>query len=129
MKKLLVGLLFLVFAEIATFIIVGKAIGVLYTLLLIVVTSVAGVFIAKKRGAKSYQEIQKSVAQGQPPGVPMIETFLIFMGGVLLALPGFLTDIIGFLFVLGITRNLFKPVIFLWLRKKMKQGQVVILQK
>ncbi|ATP41432.1 exlusion protein FxsA [Solibacillus sp. R5-41] len=129
MKKLLVGLLFIVFAEIATLIIVGKAIGVLYTLLLIVMTSVVGVIIAKKRGIKSFQEIQKSAAQGQPPGLPMIETFLIFIGGVLLALPGFLTDIIGLLFVLGITRSLFKPLIFYWLRKKMKQGQVVILQK
>lgn len=129
MKKILVGLFVLVFAEIATLIIVGKAIGVLYTLLLIIVTSVVGVFIAKKRGTKSFQAIQNSVAQGQPPGVPMIETFMIFIGGTLLALPGFLTDIIGLLFVLGITRNLFKPLIFLWLRKKMKHGQVVILQK
>lgn len=129
MKKILVGLFILVFAEIATLIIVGKAIGVLYTLLLIIVTSVVGVFIAKKRGTKSFQAIQNSVAQGQPPGVPMIETFMIFIGGTLLALPGFLTDIIGLLFVLGITRNLFKPLIFLWLRKKMKHGQVVILQK
>ncbi|MEK4426594.1 FxsA family protein [Solibacillus sp. FSL K6-1523] len=129
MKKLLVGLFVLVFAEIATFIIVGKAIGVLYTLLLIIVTSVVGVLIAKKRGTKSFQAIQNSVAQGQPPGVPMIETFMIFIGGILLALPGFLTDIIGLLFVLGITRSLFKPLIFLWLRKKMKHGQVVILQK
>jgi UPF0716 protein FxsA len=129
MKKLLVGLLALVFAEIALFIIVGNAIGVFYTLLLIIFTSGAGIFIAKKRGSKSVQDIQKSLSQGQPPGVLMIETFMIFIGGVLLALPGFLTDIIGLFFVLGITRNLFKPVIFYYLRKKMKNGQVVILQK
>lgn len=129
MKKLLIGLLALVFAEIALFIVVGKAIGVLYTLLLIVLTSVIGILIAKKRGTKSVQAIQKSLQQGQPPGVPMIETFMIFIGGVLLALPGFLTDIIGLLFVSGITRNLFKPLIFFYLRKKMKNGQVVILQR
>lgn len=129
MKKLLIGLLALVFAEIALFIVVGKAIGVLYTLLLIVLTSVIGILIAKKRGTKSVQAIQKSLQQGQPPGVPMIETFMIFSGGVLLALPGFLTDLIGLLFVSGITRNLFKPLIFFYLRKKMKNGQVVILQR
>ncbi|MEK4627650.1 FxsA family protein [Solibacillus sp. FSL R7-0682] len=129
MKKLLIGLLALVFAEIALFIVVGNAIGVFYTLLLIVFTSVAGVLIAKKRGTKSVQDIQKSLAEGQPPGIPMIETFMIFIGGILLALPGFLTDLIGLLFVLGITRNLFKPLIFYVLRKKMKNGQVVILQR
>lgn len=60
MKKLLIGLLALVFAEIALFIVVGNAIGVFYTLLLIVFTSVAGVLIAKKRGTKSVQDIQKA---------------------------------------------------------------------
>lgn len=129
MKKILFGLLALVFAEIAVFIVIGNAIGVFYTLLLIIFTSLAGLLIAKKRGTKSIQDIQKSMQQGQPPAVPVIETFMIFVGGVLLAVPGFITDILGILFVSGITRNLFKPVIFYYLRKKMKRGQVVILQK
>jgi len=129
MKKILFGLLALVFAEIAVFIVIGNAIGVFYTLLLITFTSIAGVLIAKKRGTKSIQDIQKSMKQGQPPAVPVIETFMIFIGGILLALPGFITDILGLLFVSGITRNLFKPVVFYFLRKKMKRGQVVILQK
>lgn len=129
MKKWLVGLLFFGFAEIATLIIVGKAIGVFYTLLLIIMTSFIGVLIVKKRGTKSFQAVQKSIAQGQPPGVAMVETFLTFIGGVLLIMPGFITDILGLFFVFGVTRNLFKPIIFYWLRKKMKQGQVVILQK
>lgn len=129
MKKILFGLLALVFAEIAVFIVIGNAIGVFYTLLLIIFTSIAGLLIAKKRGTKSIQDIQKSIQQGQPPGVPVIETFMIFVGGILLALPGFITDVLGLLFVSGITRNLFKPVIFYFLRKKMKRGQVIILQK
>ncbi|AMO86356.1 phage T7 F exclusion suppressor FxsA [Solibacillus isronensis B3W22] len=129
MKKILFGLLALVFAEIAVFIVIGNAIGVFYTLLLIIFTSIAGLLIAKKRGTKSIQDIQKSMQQGQPPAVPVIETFMIFVGGVLLAVPGFITDILGILFVSGITRNLFKPVIFYYLRKKVKRGQVVILQK
>ena len=129
MKKILFGILALVFAEIAVFIVIGNAIGVFYTLLLIIFTSIAGLLIAKKRGTKSIQDIQKSMQQGQPPAVPVIETFMIFVGGILLAVPGFITDILGLLFVSGITRNLFKPVIFYFLRKKMKRGQVVILQK
>ena len=129
MKKLLWGFLALVFAEIAVFILIGKAIGVFYTLLLIVLTSVVGMLIAKKRGMKSYQDIQKSIQQGQPPGVTMIETFMIFVGGVLMVLPGFITDVVGLLFVLGVTRNVFKPMIFYFLRKKMKSGNVIIVQR
>lgn len=123
MKKILFGLLALVFAEIAVFIVIGNAIGVFYTLLLIIFTSIAGLLIAKKRGTKSIQDIQKSMQQGQPPAVPVIETFMIFVGGVLLAVPGFITDILGILFVSGITRNLFKPVIFYYLRKKLKKAK------
>lgn len=129
MKKIMLGFILLLFAEIATFIIVGKAIGVLYTLLLIVLTSVIGFSIAKKKGTNSFQTIQTSIADGQPPGVAMIETFMIFVGGVLLVLPGFITDIIGLLMVTGITRTLFKPIIFYWLRKKMKNGQMIIVQR
>ena len=129
MKKIFLGFLALGFAEIALFIIVGKAIGVFYTLALIITTSVLGVAIAKKRGKKSYQDIQKSLQQGQPPGVAMIETFMIFIGGALLVLPGFITDVLGLFFVLGITRSLFKPLIYYFLRKKMKNSQVVILQR
>lgn len=129
MKKVMLGFILLLFAEIATFIIVGKAIGVLYTLLLIVLTSVIGFSIAKKKGMNSFQTIQTSVENGQPPGVAMIETFMVFVGGVLLVLPGFITDIIGLLMVTGITRTLFKPIIFYWLRKKMKNGQMIIVQR
>lgn len=129
MKKIMLSFILLLFAEIATFIIVGKAIGVLYTLLLIVLTSVIGFSIAKKKGTNSFQTIQTSIADGQPPGVAMIETFMIFVGGVLLVLPGFITDIIGLLMVTGITRTLFKPIIFYWLRKKMKNGQMIIVQR
>lgn len=129
MKKLFIGFIVLLFAEIAAFILVGKAIGVFPTLLLIILTSVLGIMIAKKKGAKSFKTIQDSVAQGQPPGIAMIETFMVFLGGMLLVIPGFITDFIGLLLVTGITRNLFKPVIFFWLRKKMKQGQVIIVQR
>lgn len=129
MKKFLWGFLALVFAEIAVLILIGKAIGVFYTLLLIVLTSFVGIMIAKKRGIKSYNAIQKSIQQGQPPGVAMIETFMIFIGGVMMALPGFITDVIGLLFVLGITRTVFKPAIFYFLRKKMKNGNIIIVQR
>ena len=69
----------LLFAEIATLIVVGKAIGVFNTLALIVITSISGVYDCEKEWIEIVQEIQKSIAQGQPPGVPMIETFMIFV--------------------------------------------------
>lgn len=129
MQKILLTLVVYMFAEIATFILVGKGLGVFGTLLLIIATSVLGIFVIKNKGLKSFQSIKQSIAQGQPPGVAVIEAFMVFIGGVLLIVPGFITDIIGLLMLTSLTRNLFKPLIFYWLRKKMKNSQMIIVQR
>ena len=129
MKNFLIAFVAIVFAEIATFIVIGKWLGVFPTLLLILLTSVLGVYLVKKRGTKSLQSIQTSIAQGQAPGVAIIEAFMMFVGAVLLITPGFLTDIIGLMMFTSFTRNLFKPVIFMWLRRKMKNNQMIIVQR
>ena len=129
MKNFFLVFVAIVFAEIATFIIVGKWLGVFLTLLLIVLTGVLGVYLIKKRGTKSFQMIQTSIAQGQAPGVAIIEAFMMFIGAVLLIIPGFLTDIIGLMMFTSFTRNLFKPIIFMWLRRKMKNNQMIIVQR
>lgn len=129
MQKVLLTIVMFMFAEIATFILVGKGLGVFGTLLLIIATSVLGIFVVKNKGMKSFQSIKKSIAQGQPPGVAVIEAFMVFIGGVLLIVPGFLTDIMGLLMLTSFTRNLFKPAIFFWIRKKMKNSQMIIVQR
>ena len=129
MKNFFLAFVAIVFAEIATFIVVGKWLGVFPTLLLIVLTSVLGVYLVKKRGTKSLQSIQTSIAQGQAPGVAIIEAFMMFVGAVLLITPGFLSDVVGLMMFTSFTRNLFKPIIFMWLRRKMKNNQMIIVQR
>ncbi|MEC1180400.1 FxsA family protein [Metasolibacillus meyeri] len=129
MQKILLLFIVLSFAEIAAFILVGKWLGVFVTLLLIIATSLIGAFILKNKGLRSFQSLQHSIAQGKSPGVAMIEAFALFISGVLLLLPGFLTDLIGFLLLLPFTRNLFKPLIFSWVRRRMKHSQIIIEQK
>ena len=129
MKNFFLAFVAIIFAEIATFIVVGKWLGVFPTLVLILLTSVLGVYLVKKRGTKSLQTIQASIAQGQAPGIAIIEAFMMFVGAVLLIIPGFLTDIVGLMMFTSFTRNLFKPVIFMWLRRKMKNNQMIIVQK
>ena len=129
MKKVFFTAVVLMFAEIATFIFVGKAIGVFPTLLLIAATSVLGVWLVQKRGTKSFRAMQECIRLGQPPGDAMIDAFAVFIGGVLLVAPGFLTDILGVLLVTGFAGKAFKPVLYMWLRKKMKSSNVIIVQK
>ncbi|MBM7606857.1 UPF0716 protein FxsA [Lysinibacillus composti] len=129
MRKIIVSLVAVILAEIATFIIVGNWLGVVNTLLLILLTSIVGIYVAKKQGVQSFQNMNQSIANGNPPGVAMIDTFLVFLGGVLLLFPGFLTDLLGFSLLFPITRKWFKPVIYNWIRNRMKNDQVIIINK
>lgn len=129
MRKLIGALIAAILVEIAVFITVGKMLGVFTTLLLIILTSVIGVLVAKKQGVESVRNLQTSLAEGNPPGVAIIDTFLIFVGGVLLVTPGFLTDFLGFSLIFPFTRKLFKPAIYYWLRNKLKNGQMFIIHK
>lgn len=127
-NPLLIGMIYMLI-EIAVLILVGKTIGVLPTLLLIIATSALGIYLLKKNGTKSFQNIQKSIQQGQPPGVPMIEAFITFLGSIFLIVPGFIANIIGAFMMTSFTRKLFMPAVFFWLRKKMKGNNIVIYQK
>lgn len=129
MRNLFIVFIACVLAEITAIIMVGNWLGVFPTLLLLIATSVLGVYLLKKRGTESFKEIQRSIANGQAPGVALMEAFMMFIGAVLLVLPGFLSDIVGLLMLTSATRNLFKPLIFMWLRKKMKNRHTIIVQR
>ncbi|MGF9979248.1 FxsA family protein [Viridibacillus arvi] len=129
LRKILLFLLLIPIIEIAVVLISGKLIGAMYTLVLIIVTGILGIYLAKTQGVKAFKDIQQAIQNGQPPGNAMINGLLIFIGGLFLVLPGFVSDIIGLLLVFGPTRNLFKPILYYWLRKKMKNGQVILIQK
>lgn len=129
MKKIMISGVVLVFLEIALFILIGQAIGVFNTLLLIILSSILGIYVAKKKGVKSFQDVKNSLQSGAPPGVAMIDTMMIFLGGILLVTPGFLTDLIGLLMLFSLTRKLFKPAIYMWIKRKMKNGKFVVIQR
>ncbi|MBB5148054.1 MULTISPECIES: FxsA family protein [Ureibacillus] len=129
MKKLFSICIAFVLIEIAIFIVVGNWLGILSTLLLIVLASLFGAMLTKKQGLESVQNIQNSIRRGEPPGQAVIDAFLVFLGGVLFLLPGFLTDIIAFTLVLPWTRRLYKPMILEWIRKKMKNSEMIIIQR
>lgn len=128
MKKYLFAAIAFIFVEIAGFIVVGNWIGLLPTLALIVATTVLGAFVVKKQGTQALQEMRSVGMTQQAPGAMLVDKFLLFLGAILLMLPGFVTDLIGLFLVLP-TRAACKPAIFFWLRKKMKHSQAIIVQR
>jgi len=94
----LLFLLFLIIPaiEIALFIHIGGAIGVIATLLLILVTAILGVILLRLQGLITLARVQESLNRGEVPAVELIEGLMLLLSGALLLTPGFFTDVVGF---------------------------------
>ena len=107
--RLSLGIIFIVLPlfEIYLFIVVGSEIGALSTIALILGTALVGISMLQNQGFATMARFKESLSKGEPPQMAMAESFLLVIGGVLLLVPGFFTDIIGLLCLFPITRRLF----------------------
>ena len=92
--------------EIALFIKVGGAIGLLPTITIILATGVAGVGIVRWQGLRSLERLRAAVETGADPSRPIAHSALLLIAGFLLVLPGFMTDVLGLLLLLPPVRDL-----------------------
>jgi UPF0716 protein FxsA len=127
MKKASIVLLAIPIIDVILFILSGDIIGFLPTILLILFTGILGGFLAKKQGTAVYRKVQRDLQYGRMPGDSIIESLCMFAGGLLLILPGFLTDLIGLFLLIPFTRTLIKPVLIKWLRKKTEKTRIKII--
>ncbi|MEK3890415.1 FxsA family protein [Bacillus sp. FSL K6-3431] len=111
--------------EIGLFILAGKSIGVLATVALIILTGLLGAYLAKRQGMEALKKVQEQWRQGQPPGNAMLDGLCVLVGGIMLLAPGFITDIIGMLLLLPITKNLIRPLLLKMLKKHFLQKKQV----
>jgi len=100
-------------AEIAVFIQVGSRIGAGMTVLLVVVSAVVGVWLVRRQGLATASRVQAMVARGESPALGMLEGLALLAAGVLLVIPGFLTDIAAFVLLIPPLR---RGIIRLYLR-------------
>ena len=100
--------LFLLFPliELAVLIQVGSAIGVLPTLLLVIATAVLGSVLLRVAGIATAWRAREKLARGELPEQEVLEGLLIAVGGGLLLLPGFISDVFGVLCLIPFTRRL-----------------------
>jgi UPF0716 protein FxsA len=78
---------------------VGGAIGVLPTIAMVVLTAVIGAGLIRAQGLATLGRVQQQLERGELPAVGIIEAALLLVAGALLLTPGFVTDTIGFLFL------------------------------
>lgn len=105
-------LLALPFAEIAAFIMVGREVGVLATIGLVLLTAAAGALMLRLQGLALIRRIRSETAAGRVPGSEIVEGALLVVAGFLLLIPGFVTDVVGvLLFIPAVRRRLARSVV------------------
>lgn len=103
-------LLFIVFfawlyIELSIFIHITGVIGLLPALLLVILTSVIGVSLIRNKGFSNLLLLQQKIRDGENPAAEMIKSVSFIIAGILLLVPGFVTDALGLLLLLPVIQK------------------------
>ncbi len=110
--------------ELALLIELGKRIGVLDTVLIVLLTGFAGAALARREGFEIITRFRTELAQGQLPADSMLDGALVLSGALLLLTPGLITDAFGFFLIIPFTRALCKATVKKYLRRKINSGEI-----
>ena len=110
-------------AELAVIIQVGQAIGVWWTIAILVADSILGSMLMRSQGRAVWRRFNSTLQSGRAPAREVADGVLVIFGGALLLTPGFLTDVLGLLFLLPPTRALIRRV---FLRQAMRRITVTM---
>ena len=105
-----VALIVFVVAELFAIVEVGRAIGALDTVLLLIVVSLVGVSLMRRVGLGVWRRAQSRVQAGEVPGREIVDGVLVLAGGALLAIPGFISDVLGLLLFLPPVRAVVRRI-------------------
>jgi UPF0716 protein FxsA len=124
MPLLLVALFIAVpIAELAVIIQVGQAIGVWWTIAILIADSIIGSLLMRSQGRAVWRRFNQALQAGRAPAREVADGVLVIFGGALLLTPGFLTDVFGLLFLLPPTRAAIRR---LFLRQAMRRSTVTM---
>jgi len=106
MNTLLLSIILIPIIEIYLFIKIGSQIGAFKTIFLIFFTAVVGVYYAKHEGLNTIKSGLTNMVRNELPAYELISGAAIAFAAILLIIPGFATDVLGFLLIFPITRRL-----------------------
>ena len=115
--KLFLAFTLIPFCEIYLLIKIGNHLGAFNTILVVITTGFIGAYLARLQGIKTMMRVRESLNRGELPAEEMLDALLIFVAGIVLLTPGFITDVAGIIILIPNTRAWFKR----WLRRKFDQ--------
>jgi UPF0716 protein FxsA len=98
-------------AELFVIIQVGQAIGIWWTIGLLIADSILGSMLMRSQGRAAWRRFNDAARAGRVPAREVLDGVLVIFGGALLLTPGFLTDILGLVLLLPPTRALVRAVL------------------
>ena len=122
MGRLLLLFLIVAIAELYLLIEIGQRIGTISTLALIFLTALLGSALARRQGLGVLRRMQSEMAEGRLPASSMVDGVLILLAGAVLITPGVLTDLVGFLVLIPVTRGLIKAYLWKRIERAVKRG-------
>ena len=106
MNSILLSIILVPVVEIYLLIKIGSKIGALTTILLIFFTAIVGVYYAKYEGLNTLKSGFLQLSKNETPTYEMLSGAAIAFAALLLIIPGFATDIIGFLLIFPVSRKI-----------------------
>ena len=124
MRVLLLPFILLPILEMVVLIEVGSAIGALNTVALVFLGAFIGIQVIRQQGFSTMMKAQQKMAAGELPAGEMIEAFMIAIGGLLMVVPGFVTDFMGVMLLIPPVRKLLLKKIVASGRWKVQQTDI-----
>jgi UPF0716 protein FxsA len=103
---------------------VGRAIGFWNTVALVILTGMAGAWLARAEGFRVLRAWQDALAQGRVPEEGVLSGALVLAGALLLVTPGVLSDVLGLALLFPPSRRLVAAGLRRWLRRQVDKGRV-----
>ena len=109
-------------AEIYLLIQVGQVIGAWWTIGLLILSGVVGSWLMKREGRRAWLALQEALQRGRMPARELADGMLILIGGSLMLAPGFLSDVVGMVLILPVTRPIGRRLLTGLVTRKLTQG-------
>ncbi len=106
MNSILLSVIFIPVVEIYLLIKIGSQIGAITTILLILTTAIVGIYYAKYEGLNTLKSGFTQLSKNETPAYEVISGAAIAIAALLLIIPGFVSDILGFLMIFPLTRKI-----------------------
>jgi UPF0716 protein FxsA len=112
-------------AELYVIILVGQAIGLIPTLVLLLLDALLGAMLLRHQGRAAWIQFNRALAENRLPHKEVYDGILVILGGALLLTPGFITDIFGLILLLPPTRAIVRGITSRIVRRRVAMGATI----